>query len=36
MSEETEAITLDDKIIHMHFFLGASDWYAAEFPEMLQ
>lgn len=28
---ETESIALDEKIIHMHFFIGACDWYAAEY-----
>lgn len=27
----TDATRLDDKTIYMHFFLGASDWYAAEY-----
>ncbi len=28
---ETESIPLQDKLIYLHFFLGGSDWYAAEF-----
>ena len=28
---ETENIPSEDKIIHMHFFLGGSDWYMAEY-----
>ena len=27
----TDTITAKDKIIHMHFFLGSSDWFAVEF-----
>lgn len=30
----TESIPLEDKLIHMHFFIGACDWYIAEYdPE---
>jgi len=30
----TEKVPLKEKIIHMHFFLGGCDWYAAEYdPE---
>jgi hypothetical protein len=30
----TEKVSLKDKVIHMHFFLGGCDWYAAEYdPE---
>lgn len=30
----TENVKSDDKIIRMHFFLGGSDWYIAEYsPE---
>jgi hypothetical protein len=30
----TENIPLKEKIIHMHFFIGGCDWYAAEYnPE---
>lgn len=30
----TEKIPLNDKIIKMHFFMGGSDWYIAEYnPE---
>ncbi len=28
---ETEGVDLKDKLIHLHFFLGGSDWYAVEF-----
>ena len=28
---ETEATPLAEKLIHMHFFLGGCDWYAAEY-----
>jgi hypothetical protein len=28
---ETDHIDCKDKIIHMHFFIGGCDWYAAEF-----
>jgi len=28
---ETESIACDEKIIHMHFFIGACDWYVAEY-----
>jgi len=27
----TEEVPLKDKIIHMHFFIGGCDWYAAEY-----
>lgn len=27
---ETEDIPLDDKVLHLHFFVGGSDWYIAE------
>jgi hypothetical protein len=27
---ETELIPLRDKLIHLHFFIGGSDWYIAE------
>ncbi|MFA6100412.1 MAG: hypothetical protein WC750_06125 [Patescibacteria group bacterium] len=27
----TENVPLKDKVIHMHFFLGGSDWYVAEY-----
>ena len=31
---ETEGIGLEEKVIHMHFFIGNCDWYAAEYdPE---
>ena len=30
----TEEVPLKEKIIHMHFFIGGCDWYAAEYdPE---
>ena len=30
----TESVSLKEKIIYMHFFLGGCDWYAAEYdPE---
>ena len=30
----TESISLKEKVIHMHFFIGGCDWYAAEYsPE---
>ena len=28
---ETERVSLKDKIIHLHFFIGGCDWYIAEF-----
>ncbi|NMC97924.1 MAG: DUF2958 domain-containing protein [Deltaproteobacteria bacterium] len=28
---ETEHIPLEEKIIHMHFFLAGCDWYIAEY-----
>ena len=28
---ETEHISLKDKLIHLHFFIGGSDWYIAEY-----
>ena len=28
---ETEHIPLQDKLIHLHFFIGGCDWYIAEF-----
>ena len=28
---ETEHISLEEKIIHMHFFLAGCDWYIAEY-----
>lgn len=27
----TEHIPLQDKLIHLHFFIGSSDWFVAEF-----
>ena len=27
----TEDVPAKDKVIHIHFFLGNSDWYIAEF-----
>jgi hypothetical protein len=30
----TEGVPLKEKMIHMHFFIGGCDWYAAEYsPE---
>lgn len=28
---ETESISLKDKIIHLHFFIGGCDWFIAEY-----
>ncbi|GAB7023798.1 DUF2958 domain-containing protein [Salidesulfovibrio brasiliensis] len=28
---ETETIPLENKLIHLHFFIGGCDWYAVEF-----
>ena len=28
---ETENVPLHDKLIYLHFFIGGSDWYIAEF-----
>ena len=28
---KTEDISIDDKIIYLHFFIGRCDWYIAEF-----
>ena len=28
---ETEQVGLQDKLIHLHFFIGGCDWYAIEF-----
>lgn len=28
---ETEEVSLKDKMIHLHFFIAASDWYIAEY-----
>jgi len=28
---ETEEIPLKDKLIYLHFFIGGSDWYIAEY-----
>ena len=28
---ETEGIPLEDKLIHLHFFIGGCDWYIAEY-----
>jgi hypothetical protein len=30
---ETEYIPLQDKIIHLHFFIAGCDWYIAEWDE---
>ena len=28
---ETESILTEEKIIHLHFFIGSCDWYIAEY-----
>ncbi len=28
---KTEKVSAKEKVIHMHFFIGGCDWYAAEF-----
>lgn len=28
---ETDEVPLLDKVIHLHFFIGSSDWYIAEY-----
>ena len=28
---ETESVQLRDKIVHLHFFIGGSDWYVCEY-----
>lgn len=28
---ETEPVSLKDKLIYLHFFIGGSDWYVCEF-----
>ena len=28
---ETESVPVQDKLIYLHFFIGGSDWFAAEF-----
>lgn len=28
---ETEHVPVEDKLIHLHFFLGSNDWFVAEF-----
>lgn len=28
---ETESVSSQDKLIHLHFFFGGSDWFVAEF-----
>ena len=28
---ETEHVPLEDKLIHLHFFLGGCDWFIAEY-----
>ena len=30
---ETEKIELKDKLVHMHFFIGGSDWYVVEYDQ---
>ena len=32
---ETENVPLPDKRIHLHFFIGGSDWYIAEYDNDL-
>ncbi len=32
----TDKIDCPDKIIHLHFFIGASDWYASEYDSKNQ
>ncbi len=27
----TEHVPLEEKVVHMHFFLGESDWYVVEY-----
>ena len=29
----SESIGLQAKVVHMHFFIGGSDWYAVEYDE---
>lgn len=29
--ESTDAIPLEQKVVHAHFFIGGSDWYAVEY-----
>jgi hypothetical protein len=29
----TESTPLDDKVIHLHFFVGGCDWYVAELDD---
>ena len=33
---ETEEITTKEKMIYLHFFIGASDWYVVEYDETEQ
>ena len=28
---ETEKVSLEEKLIHMHFFIGGCDWYVSEY-----
>ena len=28
---ETEKVSLEEKLIHMHFFIGGCDWYISEY-----
>lgn len=31
---DTDGVLLEDKLIHMHFFIGGCDWYVSEYsPE---
>ena len=32
----TEALSLQDKIVHMHFFVGGCDWFVAEYDPQAQ
>jgi hypothetical protein len=29
----TERVPIKEKVLHMHFFIGGCDWYAAEYDE---
>lgn len=30
---ETEKVSLEEKLIHMHFFIGGCDWYISEYDQ---
>ena len=30
---ETEEVSLEEKLIHMHFFIGGCDWYISEYDQ---